>query len=379
MKDIIKYSSILFILALSSGYIASCFAIDLKILNYQERQIGLSLSFFGLGVILAVLFHNYIREKINIFTSLIVATFAQLILSCYLLFDVQLFIVATVMFTFGFTNGINVMTIETHISSNFKKNAGFYIALFWSSAGLGAITGTLIIAINGINELTYKIGLFLIIFQLFPIMFSRYSLKIIKIDKVNFHLSFKVITKLKYLLFCVFLLGICDAGFSTLYPSYLLENSFIDKEIGRINFFAGSLALLVYPFMGKIIDRYNKIIIFNFLCLLNLVGLFFINFTYNFYLIILYTGIYYFTVGSVFLIFFNIIGQKLEKNLVVFGVGGYTFSENIGSIFGPNAIGNIININIDYFFRIFFIIFLLIILLFNLSQIKQMLDPPSGT
>ena len=65
----VKYSSILFILALSSGYIASCFAIDLKILNYQERQIGLSLSFFGLGVILAVLFHNYIREKINIFVK----------------------------------------------------------------------------------------------------------------------------------------------------------------------------------------------------------------------------------------------------------------------------------------------------------------------
>ena len=87
MKDIIKYSSILFFLTLSSGYIASCFAIDLKILNYQESQIGLSLSFFGLGVILAVLFHNYIREKINIFISLIVATFAQLILSCYLLLD----------------------------------------------------------------------------------------------------------------------------------------------------------------------------------------------------------------------------------------------------------------------------------------------------
>ena len=98
---------------------------------------------------------------------------------------------------------------------------------------------------------------------------------------------------------------------------------------------------------------------------------FFINFTYNFYLIILYTGIYYFTVGSVFLICFNIIGHRLEKNLVVFGVGGYTFSENIGSFFGPNAIGNITNINIDYFFKIFFIIFLLIILLFNLSQIKE--------
>ena len=371
MKDIIKYSSILFFLALSSSYIASCFAIDLKILNYQERQIGLSLSFFGLGVILAVLFHNYIREKINIFVSLIFATFAQSILSCYLLFDVQLFIVASIMLLFGFTNGLNVMTLETHISSNFKKNAGFYIALFWSSAGLGAITGTLIIAINGINELTYKIGLILIIFQFIPIMFSRYNLKIIAIHRVSFHLSFEVITKLKYLLFCVFLLGICDAGFSALYPSYLLENAFIDKEIGRINFFAGSLVLLVYPFMGKIIDRYNKIIIFNFLCLFNLVGLFFINFTYNFYLIILYTGIYYFTVGSVFLICFNIIGLRLEKNLVVFGVGGYTFSENIGSFFGPNAIGNITNINIDYFFKIFFIIFLLIILLFNLSQIKE--------
>ena len=196
MKDIIKYSSILFFLALSSSYIASCFAIDLKILNYQERQIGLSLSFFGLGVILAVLFHNYIREKINIFVSLIFATFAQSILSCYLLFDVQLFIVASIMLLFGFTNGLNVMTLETHISSNFKKNAGFYIALFWSSAGLGAITGTLIIAINGINELTYKIGLILIIFQFIPIMFSRYNLKIIAIHRVSFHLSFEVITKL---------------------------------------------------------------------------------------------------------------------------------------------------------------------------------------
>ena len=66
---------------------------------------------------------------------------------------------------------------------------------------------------------------------------------------------------------CVVLFGACDAGFSSLFPSYLLEESYSDKQVGRINFLAGLIALVFYPFMGKLVDNYNKSVIFNTFCL----------------------------------------------------------------------------------------------------------------
>jgi len=65
MKEILKYSCFIFIYALSHSYIVTCFAIDLKIQGYEERYIGLSLSLWGVGVILGALLHNSIRKKLN--------------------------------------------------------------------------------------------------------------------------------------------------------------------------------------------------------------------------------------------------------------------------------------------------------------------------
>ena len=80
---------------------------------------------------------------------------------------------------------------------------------------------------------------------------------------------------------------------------------------------------------------------------------------------------YYYTIGTVFLITFNIVGKQLEGGVIVFGIAGHYISENIGSFLGPNLIGNIININMDYFFLVFILLYLLILLLFNFNQIKK--------
>ena len=222
MNDILKFSAIIFIFAISSSYLSSCFAIDLKIRNYDESLIGLSLSFFGLGVMFSAIFHNYIRKKVKILSSLLIAALFQSILVSFLLFDIHLLTVGFIIFFIGFTNGLNIMTIETHISSIYTKTSGFYIGLFWTSAGLGAISGTLIIALNGINEFSYQIGLVLILLQFIPIVLSKSNLNKINLEKVAFAFSYNVVIKFKYILLCVFFLGVSDAGFSSLYPSYLL-------------------------------------------------------------------------------------------------------------------------------------------------------------
>ena len=85
----------------------------------------------------------------------------------------------------------------------------------------------------------------------------------------------------------------------------------------------------------------------------------------------------YYTIGTVFLITFNIVGKKLEGGVIVFGIAGHYISENIGSFLGPNLIGNIVNIDINYFFLIFIFLYCLIVLLFNFNQIKN--GGPSGT
>ena len=126
------------------------------------------------------------------------------------------------------------MTIETYISSNFKKKSGFYISLFWSSAGLGAILGSLIIAINGVNLLSYYIALILVTFQFIPVLIAKLNVMNVKIEIVKFSLSFEVIKNIRFILLCVFLLGISDAGWSSLFPAFLIEKGYGDKNIGQI-------------------------------------------------------------------------------------------------------------------------------------------------
>ena len=377
MKEILKYSCLIFLYALSHSYLATCFAIDLKIKGYEERYIGLSLSFWGIGVISGALLHNLIRKKLNLFSTILYGSIIQLSFSLIFLIDQNTFLVALMQFVMGITSAINSLTLESHISSKFKKTSGFYISLFWSSAGLGAITGSLFIAINGINNLTYYLAILFFLMHFIPIYLFRSSISKIAIENLSLRLSKNVISKIKYLLFCVILFGACDAGFSSLFPSYLLEESYSDKQVGRINFLAGLIALVFYPFMGKLVDNYNKTVIFNTFCFINFINLFILYFISDFYVYIICVAFYYYTIGTVFLITFNIVGKKLEGGVIVFGIAGHYISENIGSFLGPNLIGNIVNIDINYFFLIFIFLYFLIVLLFNFNQIKN--GGPSGT
>ena len=371
MKEILKYSIFIFIYALSHSYIVTCFAIDLKIQGYEERYIGLSLSLWGVGVILGALLHNSIRKKLNLFSTILYGSLIQFTLSLIFLFDQNTYLVALAQFVMGVTSTINSLTIETYITSKFRKSSGFYISLFWSSAGLGAIMGSLFIAINGINYFTYYIAVLFFLLHFVPIFLFRVSISQIKIENLSIRLSKDVLNKIKYLLMCVILFGACDAGFSSLFPSYLIEESYSDKQVGRINFLAGLIALIFYPFMGKLVDNYNKTIIFNSFCFINFINLFILYFISDFYVYIICVAFYYYTIGTVFLITFNIVGKKLEGGVIVFGIAGHYISENIGSFLGPNLIGNIVNIDINYFFLIFIFLYCLIVLLFNFNQIKN--------
>ncbi len=371
MKEILKYSSFIFLYALSHSYIVTCFAIDLKLQGYEEQSIGLGLSFWGVGVIIGALLHNIIRKRLNLFTTIFIGSIMQFLFSLIFLFDQNTLLVGSAQLVMGITSAINSLTLESYISTKYRKSSGFYISLFWSSAGLGAITGSLIIAINGINNLTYYIAVLFFILHFIPILIFKNTFRKIIIDNISLRLSKDVFNKIKYLLLCVILFGACDAGFSSLFPSYLLEESFSDKQIGRINFLAGSVALFFYPFMGKLVDKYNKTTIFNIFCFINLLNLIILYSINDLYLYILCVAFYYYTIGTVFLITFNLIGKILSGGAITFGIAGHYISENIGSFLGPNLIGNIISININYFFIIFFILYILIIIMFNFSQFKN--------
>ena len=373
MKEILKYSNLVFLYALSHSYLATCFAIDLKIQGYEERYIGLSLSLWGIGVIFGALFHNLVRKKLNLFSTILLGSNIQLFFSLIFLFDQNTYLVALMQFMMGITSAINSLTLESYISSKFRRSSGFYISLFWSSAGLGAITGSLIIAINGINEFTYYIAVVFFFLHFFPIYLFRTAIIQVKIENISLKFSKDALNKIKYLLVCVVLFGACDAGFSSLFPSYLLEESFSDKQIGRINFLAGLIALVFYPFMGKLVDYYNKVVIFNTFCFINFFNLLILYFISDFYIYIICVAFYYYTIGTIFLITFNIVGKTLEGGVIVFGIAGHYISENIGSFLGPNLIGNIINININYFFLIFIFLYLLIVLVFNFSQSRKVI------
>ena len=115
-------------------------------------------------------------------------------------------------------------------------------------------------------------------------------------------------------------------------------------------------------------DKFNKINILNSFISLSIIGLGIFYFLENYYIIIFLTSLFYLSIGSIFLINFNIINSNLKNNLIVFGVASYSISENIGSFLGPNIIGSLISFKIDYFLLIFIFIFLMIFFIFNFLQ-----------
>ena len=86
---------------------------------------------------------------------------------------------------------------------------------------------------------------------------------------------------------------------------------------------------------------------------------------------IICVAFYYYTIGTVFLITFNIVGKVLSGGAITFGIAGHYISESIGSFLGPNLIGNIVNIDMNYFFLVFFILYLFVIGFFNFNQFKN--------
>jgi predicted MFS family arabinose efflux permease len=371
VKEIFKYSCLIFLYSLAGTYIATCFAIDLKIQGYEERVIGFGLSFWGIGVIIGAIFHNIIRKKINLITTIFLGSLIQLLFSLIFLIEINIYLVILMQLIAGVSNAVNSLTIESFISDKYKKSSGFYISLFWSSAGLGAITGSLIIAVNGINQFTYYFAVSFYILHFLPMLIFRKSIIKIFIKNVHIRLNKDNLNKIKYLLICVILFGACDAGFSSLFPSYLIEGSFTDKQIGQINFLAGTIALLFYPFMGKLVDKYNKTKIFNIFCTINLINIILLHNINDYYLYIICVAFYYYTIGTVFLITFNLVGKILSGGAITFGIAGHYISESIGSFLGPNLIGNIISLNMNYFFLIFFILYILIIAVFNFNQLSN--------
>ena len=70
-------------------------------------------------------------------------------------------------------------------------------------------------------------------------------------------LSFLYLTKvifnnIKFILLCVFLLGVSDAGWNSLFPSYLIEKGFTDKDVGQINFISRYFSINHLSFCWKI-------------------------------------------------------------------------------------------------------------------------------
>ena len=98
MREIFKYSCLIFLYALSHSYLVTCFAIDLKIQGYQERYIGLGLSFFGVGVILGALSHYFVRKKFNLFTTIFFGSLIQLSFATIFLFYQNPYLVSLMVF-----------------------------------------------------------------------------------------------------------------------------------------------------------------------------------------------------------------------------------------------------------------------------------------
>ena len=274
-------------------------------------------------------------------------------------------------FIMGFFGGMIWMTMDTWVNLvSDNENRGKAIGFYNSAISIGFAIGPLFIGIFGTEGiLPIIIAIFLMIIRTPVMMMIKQQVDNVRLPKLEKKLNFSFLKIAPFIFISIFVSGIIDSTFGSLFPAYMINEFFSDKEIGYLFFIGLFIGVFCQPFVGALTDKINKrnlIIIFLIFHLIWPILL--NNFISN--LLIIYFSVIIWGIASVSLYTVTLayLGERVNVAELSIATSVFIIIFEFGEFIGPIMIGSIMDIygNIGFIYSL--IIFTLFSLLIGLLR-----------
>ena len=175
------------------------------------------------------------------------------------------------------------------------------------------------------------------------------------IPKLEKKLNFSFVKIAPFIFISIFVSGTIDATFGALFPAYMINEFFSDKEIGYIFFIGLFIGVFFQPFVGALTDKINKrnlIIIFLIFHLIWPILL--NNFISNLPIICFSVIIWGIASVSLYTVTLAYLGERVKISELSIATSVFIIIFEFGEFIGPIITGSIMDIygNIGFIYTL---------------------------
>ena len=339
----VKYLSLI---AFFTGIIISYFYTVLVILQkyagYSEFLIGFIASFGPLGLIFSGFFVTKLLKKFGFYKIIFISALTQGLCIILMLEFFHPINLSMCFFIFGIMGGLTWMTMDTwvNIVSN-NSNRGKSIGIYNSSVTTGLALGPLIVGVLGTSSrIPLIVCMTLVGFKIISLISIKKYVNQVIIPEQSSKMKFSILAISPFVFFAIFCAGIEDSSFLALFPAFMINDFFTDKQIGLYIFIGGLFGVLCQPFIGALSDNFNKRIIIFLLLFSHICWLMLLNFSNsNPYLIIFALMISGFASTSLYTVTLAYLGERINVTDIAFATSLFIIIYELGEYLGPIIVG----------------------------------------
>ncbi len=339
----VKYLSLVaFFTGIILSYFYTVLVIIQKYAGYSEFTIGVVASFGPLGLIFSGFFTTKLLKKFGFYKIIFIATSMQGFCIAIMLEFLNPFNLAFWFFILGMMGGLTWMTMDTWVNvvSN-NSNRGKSIGIYNSSVTTGLAMGPLIVGLFGISDRgPLAICMLLIFLKIgFLISIKKYVNQV-SIPDQSTKMKFSIIFISPFIFLAIFFAGIEDSAFLSLFPAFMINDFFSEKQIGIYIFVGGIFGVLCQPFVGALSDHFNKRLLVFALLLAHVSWLILLKFSNsNEILIIIALMISGFASTSLYTVTLAYLGERINVSDIAFATSLFIIIYEIGEYIGPIIVG----------------------------------------
>lgn len=339
----VKYLSLVaFFTGIILSYFYTVLVIIQKYAGYSEFTIGVVASFGPLGLIFSGFFTTKLLKKFGFYKIIFIATSMQGFCIAIMLEFLNPFNLAFWFFILGMMGGLTWMTMDTWVNvvSN-NSNRGKSIGIYNSSVTTGLAMGPLIVGLFGISDRGPLIICLLLIFLKIGVLISiKKYVNQVSIPDQSTKMKFSIIFISPFIFLAIFFAGIEDSAFLSLFPAFMINDFFSEKQIGIYIFVGGIFGVLCQPFVGALSDHFNKRLLVFALLLAHVSWLILLKFSNsNEILIIIALMISGFASTSLYTVTLAYLGERINVSDIAFATSLFIIIYEIGEYIGPIIVG----------------------------------------
>ena len=339
----VKYLSLVaFFTGIILSYFYTVLVIIQKYAGYSEFTIGVVASFGPLGLIFSGFFTTKLLKKFGFYKIIFIATSIQGFCIAIMLEFLNPINLAFWFFILGMMGGLTWMTMDTWVNvvSN-NSNRGKSIGIYNSSVTTGLAMGPLIVGLFGISDRGPLIICLLLISLKIGVLISiKKHVNQVSIPDQSTKMKFSIIFISPFIFLAIFFAGIEDSAFLSLFPAFMINDFFSEKQIGIYIFVGGIFGVLCQPFVGALSDHFNKRLLVFALLLAHVSWLILLKFSNsNEILIIIALMISGFASTSLYTVTLAYLGERINVSDIAFATSLFIIIYEIGEYIGPIIVG----------------------------------------